>query len=78
MDPSALEEPDEDGDDADEPTPFTSRFGRELAKSRSSHFLKADSTGGDGDGPNAGLGSEDENLSSWARLVFFFIHFFSS
>jgi tripartite motif-containing protein 71 len=41
------------------------RFGRELAKSRSSHFLKSD----DASNTNSSLASEDENLSSWARYL---------
>ena len=40
------DEDDDDDEDEDDSvqTPFTSRFGRELAKSRSSHFLKAQNT----------------------------------
>ena len=66
------EDEDEDDEDDSIQTPFTSRFGRELAKSRSSHFLKASSTTEDSDSglPSSsagGLTSDDDNLSSWAR-----------
>ena len=56
-------------------TPFTSRFGRELAKSRSSHFLKStgaatdDSDSGLPSSSAGGLTSDDDNLSSWARYL---------
>ena len=64
---------DEDEDDEDDSvqTPFTSRFGRELAKSRSSHFLKAseDSDSGLPSSSAGGLTSDDDNLSSWARYL---------
>merc|ERR1712045_14175 len=64
---------DDDNDDNDDSvqTPFTSRFGRELAKSRSSHFLKASNAGEDSDSglpsSSAALTSDDDNLSSLAR-----------
>ena len=49
------------------------RFGRELAKSRSSHFLKASNAGEDSDSglpsSSAALTSDDDNLSSWARYL---------
>lgn len=65
---------DEDDDEDDSvQTPFTSRFGRELAKSRSSHFLKAAPQTEDSDSglpsSSAGLTSDDDNLSSWARYL---------
>ena len=66
---------DEDDDDNEDSlqTPFTSRFGRELAKSRSSHFLKAsEATDSDSGLPSSsagGLTSDDDNLSSWARYL---------
>ena len=67
------DEDDDDDDDNDDSvqTPFTSRFGRELAKSRSSHFLKAadDSDSGLPSSSAGGLTSDDDNLSSWARYL---------
>merc|ERR1712055_203579 len=62
---------DDDDDDAEEIlTPFTSRFGGELARSRSSHMLKNESS------PTSSSGSrqpepteQDENLSSWAKYL---------
>jgi len=58
----------EDEDDGDEVlTPFTSRFGGELARSRSSHLLK------DQNSPSgsrtADASADDENLSSWAKYL---------
>merc|ERR1712176_1177357 len=54
-------------------TPFTSRFGSELAKSRSSHMLKdqnSPSSSGASRQDVSGAGSEqDENLTSWAKYL---------
>ena len=50
-----------------EATPFTSRFGRELAKSRSSHYLKADGNNQQQQEEPVQGNADDENLSSWAR-----------
>ena len=47
---------DDDNDDNSLQTPFTSRFGRELAKSRSSHFLKSSAVS-DTDASDSGLPS---------------------
>merc|ERR1712226_1634171 len=62
---------DQAGEEDPEATPFTSRFGRELAKSRSSHYLKSD--GGSNQQQqqedNSGGNADDENLSSWARYL---------
>ena len=64
---------DEDDEDDSVQTPFTSRFGRELAKSRSSHFLKSQPSGDDSDSglpsSSAAMTSDDDNLSTWARYL---------
>jgi tripartite motif-containing protein 71 len=63
------EDDDDDNDDSVQ-TPFTSRFGRELAKSRSSHFLKAAEDSDSGlPSSSAPMTSDDDNLSSWARYL---------
>ena len=64
---------DDDNDDDGEEilTPFTSRFGGELARSRSSHMLKDQSS------PSSSAAAtrqpegneQDENLSSWAKYL---------
>jgi len=59
---------DDDDDDAEEIlTPFTSRFGGELARSRSTHMLK------DQESPSSSsrqdVSEQDENLSSWAKYL---------
>merc|ERR1719228_2184590 len=64
---------DDDEDDGEEIlTPFTSRFGGELARSRSSHMLKDQSspTSSGTSGSRQVEGNEqDENLSSWAKYL---------
>ena len=48
------------------------RFGRELAKSRSSHFLKSDDVDNastPAHASQANAATDDENLSSWARYL---------
>jgi len=66
----------DDGDDDDGEemlTPFTSRFGGELARSRSSHMLKdqpTSSSRGHLAEPSPGpMNEQDENLSSWAKYL---------
>ena len=63
---------DDDDDDGEEIlTPFTSRFGGELARSRSSHMLKDQSSSS----PSSSAArqpegtEQDENLSSWAKYL---------
>merc|ERR1719228_1100675 len=61
-------EDDDEDDDAEEIlTPFTSRFGGELARSRSTHMLK------DQESPSSSsrqdVSEQDENLSSWAKYL---------
>jgi len=59
---------DDDEDDGDEVlTPFTSRFGGELARSRSSHMLKDQSSPSGSRASDAS--ADDENLSSWAKYL---------
>merc|ERR1719339_456619 len=62
---------DDDDDDAEEIlTPFTSRFGGELARSRSSHMLKNESSPTASSASRQPEGNEqDENLSSWAKYL---------
>merc|ERR1712226_966187 len=62
---------DDDDDDAEEIlTPFTSRFGGELARSRSSHMLKNESSPTSSSASRQPEGNEqDENLSSWAKYL---------
>merc|ERR1711994_942680 len=67
---------DEDDDGEAFLTPFTSRFGGELARSRSSHMLKdqrpSDPGGGrppDRPPDNGGTSTGDDNLSSWAKYL---------
>merc|ERR550539_2218336 len=51
-------------------TPFTSRFGSELARSRSSHLLKDQNSPSSSSPSRQDVGSEqDENLSSWAKYL---------
>ena len=69
----------DDDDDNDEDrgsevlTPFTSRFGGELARSRSSHLLKNQGLTSSGASANYSTaeasGGNDENLSSWAKYL---------
>jgi hypothetical protein len=70
----ADDDDDNDDDHASEVlTPFTSRFGGELARSRSSHLLKNQgltSAGASSNySPTDGAGGNDENLSSWAKYL---------
>merc|ERR1719209_1767807 len=59
---------DDDDDDGEEIlTPFTSRFGGELARSRSSHMLKDQASPSGSRQPEAS--EQDENLSSWAKYL---------
>jgi len=59
---------DDDDDDGDQVlTPFTSRFGGELARSRSSHMLKDQSS--PSGSRTADTNADDENLSSWAKYL---------
>jgi len=64
---------DDDDDDGEEIlTPFTSRFGGELARSRSSHMLKdqsSPSSSGTSSSRQAETSEQDENLSSWAKYL---------
>merc|ERR1711936_1195818 len=61
----------EEEDDADSLlTPFTSRFGSELARSRSSHLLKDQNSPSSSSTSRQDVSSEqDENLSSWAKYL---------
>jgi len=61
---------DNDDDDNDEEvlTPFTSRFGGELARSRSSHLLK-EQTPSSSRTSALETTADDENLSSWAKYL---------
>jgi hypothetical protein len=69
------DEDDNDDDRGSEAlTPFTSRFGGELARSRSSHLLKNQGLTSGGGSGNYGAAAEaasgnDENLSSWAKYL---------
>merc|ERR1711936_486811 len=58
---------DEDDDGEEILTPFTSRFGGELARSRSSHMLKDQASPSGSRQPEAS--EQDENLSSWAKYL---------
>jgi len=51
-------------------TPFTSRFGGELARSRSSHLLKDQNSPSSSSSSRQDVaGEQDENLSSWAKYL---------
>merc|ERR1719431_1555534 len=64
---------DDDDDDGEEIlTPFTSRFGGELARSRSSYMLKdqaSPSSSSSSSRQPAEASEQDENLSSWAKYL---------
>ena len=62
---------DDDDDDGDSLlTPFTSRFGSELARSRSSHLMKDQNSPSSSSTSRQDVSSEqDENLSSWAKYL---------
>merc|ERR1719357_2384230 len=59
---------DDDDDSGEVLTPFTSRFGGELAHSRSSHMLK-DQSSPSGSSRQPEPSNDDENLSSWAKYL---------
>ena len=60
----------DDGDGDEVLTPFTSRFGGELARSRSSHLLKdATPSSSSSSRNNVETSADDENLSSWAKYL---------
>merc|ERR1711994_1040667 len=58
---------DEDDDGEAFLTPFTSRFGGELARSRSSHMLKDQSS--PSGSRTSDVSADDENLSPWAKYL---------
>merc|ERR1712025_832065 len=61
---------DDDDDDGDSVlAPFTSRFGSELAKSRSSHMLKDQNSPSGSSTSRQDVSEQDENLSSWAKYL---------
>merc|ERR1712029_192930 len=61
---------DDDDDDGDSVlTPFTSRFGSELAKSRSSHMLKDQNSPSGSSTSRQDVSEQDENLTSWAKYL---------
>ena len=61
------EEEDDDGDSI--LTPFTSRFGSELSRSRSSHLLKDQNSPSSSNNSRQDVSEQDENLSSWAKYL---------
>lgn len=61
------EEDDDEGDSL--LTPFTSRFGSELARSRSSHLLKDQNSPSSSSTSRQDVSEQDENLSSWAKYL---------